>query len=133
MSAPQPLLEDRKALEQLAGRGSLQNFHGIGYSQRRREANQQVDMVGLNFFCHYRPTPFRTNPIKHLPHLFDHRARPHLPPLLGTRDHMVGRLIYSVPICNHSNHICDVYHHGAVRAPAIPPLTEVRGFLASIL
>lgn len=47
MPAPQEVPEQRIDGEKLARRGSLEDFYHLGDGDRRRERDEQMDVVGL--------------------------------------------------------------------------------------
>jgi hypothetical protein len=54
-------------------------------------------------------------------------------PVLGAPDHMVCRLIDTIPVSYNINHVSNSIPHGTLCVHAIPPVTEVTDFLARIL
>ena len=51
MSAVKQILQRLESRKQLSGRRTLQNLYGIGYSQRRRDGYEQMDVIRLDFQC----------------------------------------------------------------------------------
>lgn len=133
MAAPQPLLQRREHLEQTASRDTLEHLDGIGYGNGRRDADKQVDVIRLNLLGDHRPAPLHANRVQHCPSFLSNRSGQHIAPILRTPDHMVGSLIDAITVCDDIDHASQFIPHGALRATAIPPLTQVRGFLAEIL
>jgi len=133
ISAPQSALEPGMPLKQLARRCSFQDFYGIGHSHGRRNADEQVDVVGLNLFGDHRPATLRTNRIQHHRHFLCRRPCQYISPILRTPNHMVCGLIDAVPVAGDVNHRLYYTPQGAHRASAIPPATKVAGFLAEVL
>jgi len=130
ISAPQSALEPGIPLKQLARRCSFQDFDGIGHSNGGRNADKQVNVVGLNLLGDHRPATLRANCIQHHRHFLCHRPSQHISPILRTLNHMVCGLIDTVPVLNYIDHVAYYTPHGAHRVTAIPPATQVAGFLA---
>ena len=51
MPTVKQILQHLESRKQLSGRRTLQNLYGIGYSQRRRDGYEQMDMIRLDFQC----------------------------------------------------------------------------------
>lgn len=51
MPAVKQILQRLESRKQLSGRRTLQNLYGIGYSQRRRDGYEQMDVIRLDFQC----------------------------------------------------------------------------------
>ena len=47
MPAVKQILQRLESRKQLSGRRTFQNLYGIGYSQRRRDGYEQMDMIRL--------------------------------------------------------------------------------------
>src|SRR5438270_628249 len=124
MPAPQPLLEP--------GAHPLEHLDRIGHRDGRGNADQQVDVIGLDLLGDHRPAAFATDRLKQRAHFSGDRARQHVTPVPRTPDHMVGRLVEAIPVGHQINHVSYgyLYIHTGQASDAIPPLTEVRGFLA---
>src|SRR5438876_906933 len=135
MPAPQPLLECRKALQQVPGAHPLEHLDRIGHRDGRGNADKQVDVIGLDLLGDHRPAAFVTDRLQQRAHFSGDRARQRVTPVFRTPDHMVGRLVEAIPVGHQINHVSHgyMYIHTGQASDAIPPLTEVRGFLAETL
>ena len=94
-------------------------------------------MIRLNLFGDHRPSSFRANRIEQSCGLIGYCPAAHGPAVLGTPDHTVGRLVETVAVgddLDHASHgILDIYTGQPRSKNAIPPVTEVAGFLAENL
>lgn len=79
MGPPQLLLQHRKLREQLPGAHYLENLDGIRDSLSRRNTEKQMNVIGLDLLCDYRPASFRTKgaeqPFKRCCHRADNSLR----------------------------------------------------------
>lgn len=86
VSAPQPFLQCRKFLQQAASRDALEHLDGIGYCDSRRDAEEQVNVIGLNPFGDHRSPTLLANRVQHCPCFFRHRSNQYVAPTLRTPD-----------------------------------------------
>jgi len=103
----------------------------------RRNTDEQMDVVGLHFLRDHRPAALGANPIEHRSGCFGHLPGQDPAAILRTPDHMVGGLVEAITIRDdivHVSHgILDIRTVQAQCTSAIPPATEVAGFLAETL
>lgn len=123
--------------EKFTRRCSFQNAHDIGDRERRRKAQEEVDVVRLNFLGKNNVVPIRTDFIQKSSQRTSDIARQNASSVFWTPDHMVCRLVNAVSsVCN-LNHVCNctswwLISEGA-QGRAIPLATEVASFLARFL
>ena len=133
MPSPQPFLKNREANKQPSTRSTFEDFHSIGNGNRRRNAQKQVDVVRLNFSCQYSPLSFGANLIQKFFKCFSHFTSQNVVPVLRTPHKMVSSLIHTISVCSNVFHTSHSIPCDAACQAAIPPLVEIRGFLAGVL
>ena len=61
MPAVKQILQRLESRKQLSGRRTLQNLYGIGYSQRRGDGYEQMDVIRLDFQCQDLPLALKAD------------------------------------------------------------------------
>ncbi len=91
--------------EKLACRSSLQKTHDIGDRVGRREAQEEVNVVRLNFLGQDNKAPIRANLAQKSIQCSSDLARQNASSVLRAPNHMVSSLIHTIPRKHDLNHV----------------------------
>jgi hypothetical protein len=126
VSCSQPAPKRRKLYEQLSRRGPLQDFYRVGDGDRRRDREEQVNVIRLDFLGDHRPGIFLTDRIEHAGNGRRDSTHEHIAPILRTPYHMVGRLVETIAIMDDFQHFHMVASNCAKRNLAFLPRLKSR-------
>jgi hypothetical protein len=104
---PEFLLDCRKVLEQQPCRGSFQDFDGIGDGNRRRQAEKQMHVIGLNLQRPNSPLAFIADFIEQFSQSGYDTPRQNRFAVFRTPHHVVCSLVDRIAITNefHCHHM----------------------------
>ena len=126
VSCSQPAPQRRKPDEQLSRCCPLEDFYRVGDGDRRRDREEQVNVIRLDLLGDDRPGIFLTDRVEHAAKGRRDITHEHIAPILRTPYHMVCRLIETIAIVDDFHHYHMVASKCVKRNLAFPPRLKSR-------
>ena len=98
MPAVKQILQRLESRKQLSGRRTLQNLYGIGYSQRRRDGYEQMDVIRLDFQCQDLPLALKADRVDGKTQRLDYSTCKDLLAILRAPYYTVCRLVHTIAV-----------------------------------